>query len=86
MLTGSAAVANVRRIQRYLEGKKKAEKTQDAALRTGKKAQERPNVSTFACLKSVLAAFHRLARLQLLSVSWYSASYCIGVFIQNIYF
>lgn len=70
MLIGSAAVANVRRIQRYLEGKKKAEKPQDAALGAGKSAQERPDVSIFACVKTILAAFHSLAQPQTLSVNW----------------
>jgi len=70
MLIGSAAVANIRRIQRYLEGKKKAEKPQDVALGTGKSAQERPDISIFACVKTVLVAFHRLRQPQMLSVSW----------------
>jgi hypothetical protein len=70
MLIGSAAVANVRRIQRYLEGKKKAEKPQDPALGIGKRAQERPDVSIFVCAKTILAVFHGLAQPQTLSVNW----------------
>jgi hypothetical protein len=54
---GSAAVANVRRIQRYLESKMKAEKPQDAAPGKGKNAQEQRDVSIFAFGKAILAAF-----------------------------
>lgn len=57
MLIGSATVANIRRIQRYLEGKMQAEKPQDAAPGQGENASEQPGVSIFASAKTVLAAF-----------------------------
>jgi hypothetical protein len=70
MLIGSAAVANVRRIQRYLESKMKAEKPQDAAPGKGKNAQELRDVSIFAFGKAILAAFRSLAQPPKFSVSW----------------
>jgi len=70
MLIGSAAVANVRRIQRYLESKMKAEKPQDAAPGEGKNAQELRDVSIFAFGKAILAAFRSLAQPPKFSVSW----------------
>jgi hypothetical protein len=70
LLIGSAAVANVRRIQRYLERKKKTEKPQNAAPQAGKSAQERLGVSIVAIAKPVLAAFRSLAKPDALAVSW----------------
>ena len=71
MLIGSAAVANVRRIQRYLESKMKAEKPQDAAPGKGKNAQEqRDAFIIFAFGKAILAAFRSLAQPPKFSVSW----------------
>jgi hypothetical protein len=70
LLIGSAAVANVRRIHRYLEGKRKTEKLQNAAPQAGKSAQERLGVSIFAIARPLLAAFRSLVKPYALSVSW----------------
>jgi len=70
MLIGSAAVANVRRIQRYLESKKEAEKPQNVAPGAGKSAQEQLGFSIFAIARPVLAALRCLAKPYTLAVSW----------------
>jgi hypothetical protein len=70
MLIGSAALANVRRIQRYLEGKLKMEQPQDAAPGNEKYVQEQPVVAIFALGKAILTAFRSLAQQRTLSVNW----------------
>jgi hypothetical protein len=70
LLIGSAAVANIRRIQRYLEGTMKAEKPQNTAPGQGKNAPERPGVSIFASAKTVLAAFLGSLQPIKLSMRW----------------
>jgi len=54
MLIGSAAVANIRRIQRYLEGTMKAEKPQNTAPGQGENASEQPGGSIFASVEGLL--------------------------------
>ena len=68
LLIGSAAVANIRRIQRHLESQMKAQKQQNTAPETGKSAQERPSFSVFAITNLALAAFRSLTKPQTLSV------------------
>lgn len=70
MLIGSAAVANIRRIQRYLEGTMKAEKPQNTVPGQGKNTPEQPGVSIFASVKTALAAFLGWLQPPKLSVSW----------------
>jgi len=70
LLIGSAAVSNVRRIQRYLEGTMKAEKPQNTAPGQGENAPEQSGVSIFASVKTALAAFLGWLQPQKLSVSW----------------
>jgi hypothetical protein len=68
LLIGSAAVSNVRRIQRYLQAKSKAEMAQHVAHDTEKCAQEQAGGSFLAFVKTTLAAFSALARPKKLSV------------------
>ena len=70
LLIGSAAVANIRRIERYLEGTTKAEKRQDTAPGQGENAPEQPDVSILASAKTALAAFLGWLQPQKLSLSW----------------
>ena len=65
MLIGSAAMSNVRRIQRYLESKMKAENREI----NPSGVQERSGVSIFAFAKIALVAFRNLAKPLKLSVS-----------------
>jgi hypothetical protein len=65
MLIGSAVMSNVRRIQRYLETKMKAEKREI----NPSGAQEHSGVSIFAFAKAALVAFRNLAKPLKLSVS-----------------
>ena len=70
LLIGSATVANIRRIERYLEGTTKAEKRQDTAPGQGENAPEQPGVSILASAKTALAAFLGWLQPQKLSLSW----------------
>ena len=70
LLIGSAAVANIRRIERYLEGATKAEKRQHTAPGQGENAPEQPGVSILASAKTALAAFLGWLQPQKLSLSW----------------
>lgn len=70
LLIGSTAVSNVRRIQRYLEGKTQTDKPQNTAPGQGETASEQPGVSIFASAKTALAAFLGWLKPQKLSVSW----------------
>jgi hypothetical protein len=60
MVIGSAAVSNVRRIQRYLEAKMKDEKTQSAAPGAEKRTQKRAGDSFWAFLWTNLATLRGL--------------------------
>jgi len=62
MVIGSAAVSNVRRIQRFLEAKMRAEKQQNHVSNGMENAQEQPGVSIFVVAKSVLEASIRLTQ------------------------
>jgi hypothetical protein len=69
LLIGSAAVSNVRRIQRYLQAKSKAEIAQQVALEAEKCTQEQAGVSFWAFARTTLAALHGLTRPNRLAVS-----------------
>ena len=62
LLIGSAAVSNVRRIQRYLQAKSKAEIAQQVAPGAEKCTQEQSGGSFLAFVKTTLAALSCLAR------------------------
>jgi len=68
LLISSAAVSNVRRIQRYLQAKWKAEIAQQVAHDVDKCTQEQAEDSFWAFVKTTLAAFSGLARPKLLAV------------------
>jgi len=70
MLIGSAAIANIGRIQRYLEGTRKAEKSQNAAPGAGKTAPQQPGISFCAFAKAAWATLCRLAKPPALAASW----------------
>lgn len=57
MVTGSAAVANVRRIQRYLEAKRKLENDQMKTLKEKEGFQEQPSVSFYVFLNAAFRAW-----------------------------
>jgi hypothetical protein len=68
LLIGSAAVSNVRRIQRYLQAKSKAEIAQQVALNEENCTQEQARDSFWAFASTTLAAMCGLARPKLLAV------------------
>jgi hypothetical protein len=68
LLIGSAAVSNVRRIQRYLQAKSKAEIAQQVATDTEKCTQEQAGDSFWAFARTTLAALCGLTRPNLLAV------------------
>jgi hypothetical protein len=70
MMIGSAAVSNVRRIQRYLEAKLREEKQQNKTSNGVKPSQEKPRDSFFVIEKSALEAFSRLLQLSKLCFEW----------------
>ncbi len=70
MLIGSAAVANIRRIQRYLESTMKAERLQEAVPGAGKSAPQQPGISFCAFAKAAWAALRNLAKPPALAASW----------------
>jgi hypothetical protein len=70
LLIGSAAVSNVRRIQRYLQAKSKAEMAQAAAPGAEKCAQEQAGDSFWTFISTTLAALSSLARPKILAVSF----------------
>jgi hypothetical protein len=69
LLIGSAAVSNVRRIQRYLQAKSKAEKEQQVAPGTEKTTQQHAGDSFLAFVRASLAALCGFARPKMLAVS-----------------
>lgn len=70
MLIGSATVANIRRIQRYLDGKRKAENAQSGGAGISGSALQGSEISFSHFAKTVLAALRRLFRPQSLAASW----------------
>jgi len=68
LLIGSAAVSNVRRIQRYLQAKAKGEMAQAAAPGANKRTQEQAGDSFWAFVRTILAALSGLARPKMLAV------------------
>jgi len=70
MMIGSAAVSNVRRIQRYLEAQTRGEKQQNNTSNGMETAQEQPGVSIFVVAKMVLDAFSRLVQSSKLCLDW----------------
>lgn len=69
MVIGSAAVSNVRRIQRYLQAKPKAKTTQPVAPDAEKRSQTQAVGSFWAFLCTSLAALCSFARPKMLAVS-----------------
>jgi hypothetical protein len=69
LLIGSAAVSNVRRIQRYLQAKSKVEKTQAVASGEEKCTQEQVGDSFWTFLCTALAALCGFARPKMAAVS-----------------
>jgi hypothetical protein len=69
MLIGSAAVSNVRRIQRYLQAKAKDEMAQPEAPGAEKRTRKQAGVSFWAFVRTCLAALCGLARPKVLAVS-----------------
>ncbi|MBA4380618.1 MAG: hypothetical protein C0393_08095 [Anaerolinea sp.] len=70
MLIGSAAVANVRRIQRYLEAKRKVERLQEAVPGAWKSAPQQPGISFCVFAKAAWATLCRLAKPPALAACW----------------
>ncbi len=68
LLIGSASISNVRRIQRYLQSKSKAETVQPVAPGAEKGIQEQARDSFWAFTRTILAALCGLARSKLLAV------------------
>jgi len=68
LLIGSAAVSNVRRIQRYLQAKTKDEMTQPAAPGVEKRTQEQTWDSFWAFVRTTLTALCCLAKPKMLAV------------------
>jgi len=69
MLIGSAAVSNVRRIQRYLQAKAKDEMAQPAAPGAEKRTRKRAMGSFWTFLRTSLAALCGFAKPKMLAVS-----------------
>jgi hypothetical protein len=69
MLIGSAAVSNVRRIQRYLQAKAKDEMAQTAAPGAEKNTWKQAGDSFFAFISITLVALTSLVRPRILSKS-----------------
>jgi hypothetical protein len=70
LLIGSAAVSNVRRIQRYLQAKAKDEMAQAGDSGEVKCTQEQAGDSFWAFLRARLAVLCVFARPKMLAVSW----------------
>jgi hypothetical protein len=69
LLIGSAAVSNVRRIQRYLQARSKADMTQPVALGAENSIQQQAGDSFWAFARTTLTALCGLARPKMLTVS-----------------
>jgi hypothetical protein len=70
LLIGSAAVSNVRRIQRYLQAKAKDEMAQPASSGTEKRIRKQAGDSFWAFVRTSLAALCGFARPKMLAVSF----------------
>lgn len=70
LVIGSAAVANLRRIHRYLQAKMEAEEQQKKASERQRSAQEGAGISIFSFAKAILAAFLGQLQLQRVTISW----------------
>ena len=68
LLIGSAAVSNVRRIQRYLQAKSKDEMAQPVAPGAEKCTQKQAGDSFWAFVRTTLVALSGLARPKMLAV------------------
>jgi hypothetical protein len=68
LLIGSASISNVRRIQRYLQAKSKAEIAQQVAPGAENCTQEQARDSFWAFTRTILAVFSGLARPNMLAV------------------
>jgi hypothetical protein len=69
MLIGSAAVSNVRRIQRYLQAKAKDEMAQPVAPGAEKRTRKQARDSFWAFLRARLATLCGFVRPKMLAVS-----------------
>ena len=69
LLIGSAAVSNVRRIQRYLQARSKAKMAQPVAPDAEKRTQEQAGDSFWAFVSTTLAVFCGLAKPKILALS-----------------
>ncbi len=70
LVIGSAAVANLRRIHRYLHAKMEVEEQQKKAAERQRSAQEGAGTSIFSFAKAILAAFLGQLQLQRVTISW----------------
>jgi len=70
MMIGSAAVTNVRRIQRYLEAKNKEEKQQNNTLGRMENGQDHPGFSFIFLARSAFEAFAKLFQSSKLCLNW----------------
>src|SRR5208337_840989 len=67
MMIGSAAVSNVRRIQRYLQARSKDEMAQPAASGAEKRTRKQAGDSFWAFARTSLAVLRGLARPKMLA-------------------
>jgi len=70
LVIGSAAVANLRRIHRYLQAKVEAEERQKKASERQESAQEGAGISVFSFAKAILDAFLGQLQPQRVTISW----------------
>ncbi|MGB9872762.1 MAG: transposase [Anaerolineae bacterium] len=70
MLIGSAAVANLRRIHHYLEGKRRAEEREKRGLGKGKEARQGLGGFIFSRAQTALAVLSRSFQPTRPAVSW----------------
>jgi len=70
MMIGSAAVTNVRRIQRYLEIKMRGNEQPNKTLKGSYRKIEQPGISIFIFAKSALEAFSSLLQQSKLGFNW----------------
>ncbi|MDI6809958.1 MAG: transposase [Candidatus Eisenbacteria bacterium] len=70
LVIGSAAVANLRRIHRYLQAKMGAEEQQKKASEGRESAREGAGLSVFSFAKAILAAFLGRMQPQELAIGW----------------
>ncbi|GAB4505066.1 MAG: hypothetical protein Fur0043_20610 [Anaerolineales bacterium] len=70
LVIGSAAVTNLRRIQRYLQAKMEAEERQKKASERQESAQEGAGLSVFSFAKAILAVFLGQLQPQRATIGW----------------